>query len=467
MLNQYVSKKRISFSMPGHKGGQGMPKGFDKKLLKYDVTELADTDNLHMPKQSIKAAKKLAADFFGAQDTHFLVNGSTSGIYAMLAATANPGDTVILDRACHISAINACIILGIKPVFIFREIMGRFSIPMGINQKNLIDVLDENHDAKAILITSPSYYGIASDIETISKIARARGIPLLVDEAHGAHFAADQTLFPRTAISQGADLTVQSAHKTLNAMNQAAYLHVNSDLIDKNRLVSVLAMLQTSSPSYLIAASADIARADLAAAGKKKWQNVYNNCEELRRKISSKTKVDFISSLLNGRYNVDSVDETRIVMNFSAYKTTGFEIGERLRKEYNIDIEMADIFNVVAIATPANKASDFSRLSKAVISICEKLSESDEEPVFPPVPIPKMGITPQQAFYAKGRNIRLDEAIGRVSRSTVTAYPPAVPIICTGEIIERQSIEYIEALKKIKAELIGLNANGFISIAEI
>lgn len=466
-LKEYSKRKRTSFSMPGHKGGNGLNKTFKRNIADYDVTELEDTLNLHNPNNPIKEAKRLAAEFFGAGDTYFLVGGSTSGIFSMLAATASYGDTVIVNRASHQAVINACIILGLKPVYIPQNVIDGFSVPAGINQTDLIKIIDDNPDAKAVLITSPSYYGTCSDIETISKITRARGIPLLVDEAHGAHFAVNQNLFPNTALSQGADLVVQSAHKTLNAMNQAAYLHVSGDIVNRKRLEKVLAMYQTSSPSYPIIATADMARAELdSKSGRNAWRVVYDNCERFRNNISSKTDVEFISTMLNGKYNINSVDETRIVMNFSAYKITGFEIAKRLRENYNIDVEMADLFNVVAIATPANTAKDFIKLTNAILKICRELEKSEEEPVFPAVPIPDMGMTPQEAFYAKSKKVRLEEAVGAISATTVLAYPPAVPIVCVGEYLTEESIAYIQALQEIGAEIIGLDGTMYISVVE-
>lgn len=465
-LKKYSAMHRISFAMPGHKG-RGIDKAFAKNIIKYDVTELCDTLDLHNPNEPVTKAKKAAADFFGAQDTFFLTGGSTSGIFAMLAATAKHGEKVAVNRACHISVINACIALGIEPVFITQSVIDGFSVPAAVNQKDLIDVLDANPDTKAVLITSPSYYGICSDIETLAKITRARGIPLLVDEAHGAHFAVNPTLFPRTAMSQGADLAVQSAHKTLNALNQTAYLHIGGDIVDKARVFETVKMFQTSSPSYPSLATADTARAELeSSVGRGRWKTVLSNCEKLRNSVSQKTKVEFMSMLYNGKYNIDSVDETRIVMNFAAYKTSGFDISKKLRTEYGIDVEMADLFNVVAIATASNTARDFSALSSAVVKICADLEPSEDEPTFPPVPIPTDSILPKDAFYAKTRTVRLDEAVGCYSASTVFAYPPAVPIICIGEKVSEDSAAYIEALKSLGAQIVGLNANGYIKIVD-
>lgn len=465
-LCQYTKLGRISFAMPGHKGGRGISRRLKKNPFRFDVTELEDTENLHQPRHAMREAKRAAAEFFGSLDTFFLVNGSTAGIYAMLASSACPGDTVLINRACHVSVINACTLLGLRPIFIEQDVIDTFSVPSGIDQKRVVDMLDRYPDTKAVLVTSPSYYGICSDIETLSKITHTRGIPLLVDEAHGAHFAADDSIFPRPAVVQGADMAVQSAHKTLNALNQASYLQFNSDIVDKSRVKSVLAMLQTSSPSYVIAASADLARSELAESGRSHWNAVYTRCERLRETIQAKTNIQFISMMMNGKYNIEKVDETRIVMNFSAYDTTGFHVASLLRKKYRIDVEMADLFNVVCIATPANRISDFSRLASAAVKICSSLRSSSEEPAFPPPPISKMDMPPQKAFYSRGRNVRLDEAVGCVSRCTVVAYPPAIPIVCTGETVSAESAAYISALKEIGAELSGLDENGFISIVD-
>lgn len=465
-LKQYAKKKRVSFAMPGHKAGKGFYKSFKKNIPLYDVTELPDTPNLHNPDTAVRDAQQFAAEFFGSSASYFLTGGSTSGIYAMLASVASYGDTVVINRAAHMSVINACVMLGLKPAFVEQGILDTFSVPTGVNQTDLIRVLDENPDAKAVLITSPSYYGICSDLETIVKITRGRGIPLLVDEAHGAHFAVSESIFPGTAMSLGADMAVQSAHKTLNALNQAAYLHFKSDFVNKRRLESVLAMVQTSSPSYPIIASADMARAELTTAqGRNRWRVTYNNCEHLKEIISASTKVEFISTMLKGKYNIEDIDPTRLVMNFSAYKITGFEVADILCERYNIDVEMADLFNVVAIATPSNSAMDFARLSRAVVKICSELKSSDEEPAFPPIPIPEQAMLPQDAFYSKTKKLRLEDAVGEVAAATILAYPPATPIICVGERISEESVSYLLVLQSLNADIVGLE-NSYVSVVD-
>jgi len=467
-LKEYSSKKRISFAMPGHKRGKGIARDFARKIIQYDVTELPDTENLYEPQEALKKAKKAAADYFCANDTYFLINGSTAGIYAMISAVCSPGDTILVNRAIHISVINACIMLGVKPEFIHQNIIDGFCVPAGVDSKKLSEALDEHYNAKAVLITSPSYYGVSSDIDALSAITHAKGIPLLVDEAHGAHFSVNEGLFPKSAMKQGADLAVCSAHKTLNALNQAAFLNVGSDnLIDRRRLEIVMSMQQTSSPSYVIAASADIARAEVMTTyGRQAWRNTYELCDSMRKKLEAATDIMFITKEMNGTNSINNIDETRIVMNFSNYNIKGFEVKDILRNKYNIDMEMADLFNVVGIATPSNTIRDFNALVKALKKICSELQKTDEEPVFPEIPIPKMEMLPQKAFYSKGRSVRLDEAVGCISRSTIVAYPPAIPIVCAGEKVTEQSVGYIDALKEMNANIIGLNANGFISIVD-
>lgn len=465
-LSSYPKKRRVSFAMPGHKGGKGLDIKFKKNIYKYDVTELEDTENLHYPNHSLMQSKKQLSEFYGAQESYFLVNGSTSGIHAMIAAACTSGGYIAVNRACHISVINACALLGVTPLFIEQDIIDTFSIPEGVDPAKLTELLDNHSEIQAVLITSPSYYGACSDIHTISKITGARGIPLLIDEAHGAHFAANDGIFPTTAVLQGADMVVQSAHKTLGALNQAAYLHFSSDLVDRNKLRSALTMVQTSSPSYPIVLSADLARAYLEKSGAAAWDKVCERCDDLRIKLEERTQVKFFSTMYNRKNHIEAVDPSRIVINFSAYNTTGFEVFDILRDEFNIDMEMADLFNVVGIATPFNSERDFVRLENAVANLVTEFKPSDSVPSFPTPPIPAMAMSPQSAFHSKGRFVGLDEAVGCVSRSTVVAYPPAVPIICTGELILPESVAYIEALKDIGAQICGLNENGYISIVE-
>ena len=456
MLKSYKERNRISFCMPGHKNGLGLADEFSSFAL--DVTELADTDNLTNPKTAVLEAKKLCADFFGAYDSFFLVNGSTGGIYTMLASVCTNGDCIIISRNCHCSVINACTLLGIKPVFIEQPILDSFNIPGGINP-NEIRKLIEIHNPKAVFITSPNYFGICSDLKAIAKIAHSYKIPLLVDEAHGAHFNADKNRLPLSAMACGADLCVQSAHKTLNSPNQTAFLHYNSKIIDYNRVKTVFSMLQTSSPSYLMCAAADYARAHLE---KNTWNELVLKVTELKSKLSPYYKI--LDKSVIGNDNIFDLDISRIVINLSDYDITGFEFSEILRIRFNIDIEMQDLYNIILIPTPANSYDDFNNLFNALITIHKDLKKSENNSVSMPLPTLGYSLSPQKAFYGNTKSCPISESVGKTSASTVVCYPPGVPITAPGFIITKETVDYLVISQQAGAEISGLDENGNITV---
>ena len=240
-LLAYSKQNRISFAMPGHKNGRGLK----KDLLSLDVTELSATENLIHPGEYVLKAQELLSSLYGSDKSYILTGGSTSAIQSMICAGVKPGGTLLSAGDCHMSVINTCALLGINLKLFPKEIDNSFSVPKGTGtlKKHLTDDID------AVIITSPNYYGICSDIKNTAEECHAKNIPLLVDEAHGAHFIASN-LFPQTAVKY-ADAVCQSAHKTLNAMNGSSYLHINGDLIDRKRLEKSLYMFQSSSPSYV------------------------------------------------------------------------------------------------------------------------------------------------------------------------------------------------------------------------
>ena len=448
MLERYRELGHISFAMPGHKGGHGFPAPFLEHICAYDVTELAETDSLHAPREAIREAMRLAAAFYGAEETFFLVNGSTAGIHCMLAAACRRGGKVLVNRGCHMSLIHACILFGLEPVYIPQGLLEGFGVPAPVTPEQVKAALGQQR-VQAVLLTSPNFYGLCADLEKIAAIAHAHKVPLLVDEAHGAHFAAAE-VFPQTAIRAGADMAVQSAHKTLNALNQSAFLHIKSDLVDKERLRAYTVMLQTSSPSYPMVAAMDLARAELA--GKNRWEETYHACVALKRRIARQSSIRPLTAEGAGGY---AVDETRLVFNFSAYQTTGFE-GLWQLAEREIDAEMADLDNVVCIATAANTAAELHILEKALLSIAEKLPPAGTRYEAAPPPVLEQALPPADAFDAPGVYLPLKQAAGRISKTTAAAYPPGVPVIACGERVTAEAIAYLFALQKAGAEITGL-----------
>lgn len=439
-LLAYAKQNRISFAMPGHKNG----KGLKKDLLSLDVTELSATENLIHPGEYVLKAQKLLSDLYGSEKSYILTGGSTSAIQAMICASVKPNGTLLSAGDCHMSVINTCALLGIN-LKLFPKEINNFNVPKGTGtlKKYLTDDID------AVIITSPNYYGLCSDIKNIAEECHKENIPLLVDEAHGAHFIS-YNLFPTTAVKY-ADAVCQSAHKTLNAMNGSSYLHINGNLIDKKRLEKALYMFQSSSPSYVIASSADIARAELTDSTK--WEYTYNMCKLFKEKINN-TDIRVL----------ENDDMTRLVLNFSNFDITGFDVDDILSAN-GIDIEMADLFNIILIITPSNTQSDMEALFQALINITKSTAKTRNKITIAPPPIYREKLFPQKAFFSAQRDTKLSNSIGYISCSTVVPYPPGIPVIYTGEIIRKEQIDYIEYLEEKGAEITGIS-NGLIAVSE-
>lgn len=435
-LTDYHRKGRISFAMPGHKN----MKGLAPKLLQCDVTELAATVDLNHECDTVKRADKLLKELYKTRESFIMTCGSTAGIRTMLSSILKPGDTLLAAADCHMSVINTCAICGFKLRLVPVELDSEFLIPRDIQDFEITP------DVKAVIVTSPNYYGIVKDIRALAEKCHAAKIPLLVDEAHGAHFIGSTEL-PESAVSLGADMVCQSAHKTLNALTGAAYLHVCGDSIDIKRVKRSLSAFQTSSPSYPIAASADIARAELAEA---RYGNIIDECRQFREAIGRATKIKVA-------YNDDI---TRIVLCFGEYETTGFKVGEILSEHFGIDVEMSDYLNVVLIVTPWNTHNEFMQLFCALRDICEMLPTREKCVEIQPPPICTELINPSDGWYAQTETTAPDKAAGRTSAAVITAYPPGTALIVTGAVITQEQLDYVKALRTAGAEITGLSGDG-------
>ncbi len=441
-IKSYVSQNRISFAMPGHKGGRGL----ENDLLSLDVTELSGTENLHCGGKYVQSAQRLLSELYGSGESFILTGGSTAAVQSMICGAVKKGGLLLASADCHKSVINACALLGIRVRVFPKEIDGEFGVPLGA--KSVKEYITDDTDA--VMVTSPNYYGVCSDIKVIAGECRDKGIPLLVDEAHGAHFVADSR-FPETAVRY-ADAVCHSAHKTLNALTGAAYLHLNGSLINRDRTREALTMFQSSSPSYVIAASADTARGELAKGNA--WSGTYDMCREFKEEIRGAGVKVF-----------ESDDVTRLVLNFSRFGMTGFEVSRALSKK-GIDVEMADLCNIVLIVTPSNTSSDLDALKKAIAQIVSAdASGADVQRVLPPPPC-NQTLSPSDAFFAERVKLPLERAEGRVSCVSAAAYPPGIPVIYTGETIRREHIDYINYILSAGGEVTGL-ADGKITVTEL
>jgi len=454
-VRKYASANPVPFHMPGHKLGRGFPKDVGREMLSLDVTEIPGMDNLHAPEGVIREAQELAAKAFCAEKTYFLVNGSSGGIHAIVMALCKPGDKLIVARDCHKSVIGAMILAGVEPVYVMPEFIDDFAITGTVDALNLTRAIELNPDAVGVLITRPNYYGICSDIESIARTVHAHGMILMVDEAHGAHLCFSDCL-PKSAMEAGADICVQSAHKTLPAITQGAYLHVKSGKVDIERLEFFLDLLQTTSPSYIIMSMLDVARCIMAEKGTGLLNNLLNGINSLATLIDGYTGIRLLKEKdVSG----GSLDRTRIVINLKEFGRTGYETEAILRNDYNIQVEMSDFYNIVCIATIADGAAELEYLGKSLADL--NASYSTKQPL-PDKYVRKMQLPIQAMELKDAKNVKyiklpLNKASGRISRNIITPYPPGIPLVCPGEIIMEEIVEYIYNIIKLGGKVNGLS----------
>lgn len=439
-LSEFKKQKRRSFSMPGHKGH------INKQFINLDVTELNETADLHSDCEVVKSANNKIAKVYNTKQSFIMTSGSTTAIYAMLLSVLKPGDTILLNEDSHISVINACTVIGIKIRILEKEFNDDFLIPGKV--EDISKYLLKYSDISAVLITSPNYYGVVSDTKNIYTACKKHGIPLLIDAAHGAHFFVSDKL-PQCA-TRYADLVCHSAHKTLNALTGASYLHVCSDRVSADRVRECINMLETSSPSYPIAVSAESA----VDINNKDWENIIELSNDFKKKISKL-----------GLLCLDNDDTTRIVINFYGFNITGFKVLDELSKKYSIDAEMADMLNIVLIVTPKNTVHDFKKLYLALLDIIKNTEKAFIKPSFKPFKRDGI-IDPKKAFFADKESVYLNESIGRISAKTVISYPPGTPIIITGEKITNEHIDMLLNLISSGAKVMGVKDNKIDVIME-
>jgi len=460
VLKKYNESSPVAFHMPGHKLGKGFDIEEFNAIGKYDVTEIPGTDNLHYPEEAIKEAQELAAKAFGAEKTFFLVNGSTCGIHAAIMALCKEGDKLIVSRDCHKSVIGGLMLAKAMPIYIKPKMDKTFKIPLGSDIDAIIRVMDENRDAVGVLITRPTYYGICCDIERLVLEAHKRGMVVIVDEAHGAHLKFSNQL-PICAMDAGADICIQSAHKTLPALTQTALLHTKGQKVDRERLAFYLRLLQTSSPSYLFLCSIDYARAVMEHSGSQLLKELQRNVISFEENFIENEFYTIRKEKIDGYEN----DFTRLVINTSKLGITGYKVEKILRQNFNIQIEMSDYYNIVCILTVSDELQDLERLSNALKSIAIKFRENA---TLSDIKIEELTILSKGSViineFMESELLPLYKANGRVCGDIITPYPPGIPYICPGEIIMADSIELLYNIVNVGGKVNGLSAEGLIKV---
>lgn len=436
-LREIVETDLTSFHVPGHKLGKIYDKlGYSdivKDIYKMDTTEIPGTDNLHSPEEIIKLSQERASRVFQSENTYYLVNGSTCGIQGAIMALCNPKDKIIVNRDCHQSVINACILGDIEPIYIVPKIDTDTNIQEGVCVEDVISIIDENIDAKILLVTYPTYYGRVFDLKKVCDYAHEKDMIVIVDEAHGAHLGLSDKL-PKTALEQGADLVIQSTHKTLPAFTQASMIHTKGDRVDNKKVQSMLRIIESSSPSYLLMSSLELAVDIYETKGEMLMENLLDNIEKFKSKIGQNSVIEIS--------NDD--DKTKIFVSFKKLGITGYKLEDILRKSYNIQVELANYYGVLLICTIGNELVDFDKLADALLDIEKTYKKiEDIQRLEYPIEIPQKALNPREAFYKNKKSVKIDESIGKICGEYVIPYPPGVSLLSPGEIITKEVIDYV------------------------
>lgn len=462
-LENYIQEAPEPFHMPGHKGGKGFLPAFSRQFIRMDATEIPGLDNLHEPQGAIAEAQSLAAAVFQSRHCFFLINGATAGIHGMIMAAAGAGETLLVPRNCHKSVWDALVFSGVKPIYLQPQYDKEIQLTGQIEVAVLRQALEANPKVQGMLLVHPNYYGMCTDIHTLSRLLKAHGKFLLVDEAHGAHLIFHPDLPPSSG-EAGADLWVQSAHKTLPALTQTAYLQVGGEGVDSLRVARVLQMVQSTSPSYPLMASLDYARAYMAAKGKKQLNKLLRLLEDTRKKLRIMGFQLLEDYTCEGLYT--TLDPTRLVIDVTNWGYTGFEAEELLRAE-GVQVEMSDFRRVVLICTVADTKNSYDRLLKAFQGLTETgkrvikmkyMSISRE--------IPEQMLSPREAFQRPVERIPIHFAQGRISSGLVGAYPPGIPYFCPGELMSKSGIEELLAIKAWGGRLFGVDGDNMAAVVK-
>jgi len=449
-LKQQSKHCHAPFYLPGHKQGKGVSQPFKTWLgnavFEADLPELPELDNLFNPEGVIRDAQRLAAEAFGASQTWFLANGSTAGVVAAILATCLIGDKILLPRNVHKSAISGLILSGAKPVFINPEYHTHWNIALSVDLEALEAALSQHPDIKVIFLVSPTYHGVCSDLETIADRCHDRNVILIVDEAHGAHFKFHPD-FPKSALECGADLVVQSTHKTLSALSQASMLHVKGDRIDRTQIDRALSLVQSTSPNALLLASLDAARYQMATEGFERLQQTLDNAESARSKLSQLPNLKLFEQFEN-------FDRTRITIDATKWGLTGYEADEILHEQFGVTCELPELQHLTFAVTLGNTVADIDRLVEGFEQLqnLQQITRSIPNVSLPPIPSAPM--TPRDAYFTASEAVAIEGSLDRICTELLCPYPPGIPILIPGERITSAALAYLQNI---------LNAGGLVT----
>ncbi|WP_368503943.1 aminotransferase class I/II-fold pyridoxal phosphate-dependent enzyme [Alkalihalophilus sp. As8PL] len=448
-VKNHAEKDPIQFHIPGHKKGTGMDPEFrefiGENALSIDLINIAPLDDLHHPHGIIKEAQQLAAEAFGADYTFFSVQGTSGAIMTMIMSVCGPGDKIIVPRNVHKSIMSAIIFSGATPIFIHPEIDPDLGISHGITTESVERALEAHPDAKGLLVINPTYFGVSANLKKIVEVAHSYCIPVLVDEAHGVHIHFHEKL-PLSAMQAGADMAATSVHKLGGSMTQSSILNVKEGLVSSKRVQSIISMLTTTSTSYLLLTSLDVARKRLATEGRTLIDQTIKLAEQTRAKLNEIPGITCVGNEILGTKATYDMDPTKLIISIKELSVNGYEVENWLREHYNLEVELSDLYNILCIVS----LGDTEEKTKVLVEALNQLSKTHQraETLSPKavyVPnIPTLALSPREAFYAETEVIPFSQSAGRIIAEFIMVYPPGIPILIPGEIISQENLSYIE-----------------------
>ena len=450
-ISWYAGRDFAPFSTPGHKRGKGVEPGllelFGPRMFEVDIPLGGGVNDTHFTGETLRVAEALAAEAWGAQRSFFLLNGSSAGNHAFMLAWLRPGDKVLIARDIHKSLLVALILTGANPVYIAPRLHPDLQVGVGVAPEDVEAALQAHPDARLVVLVSPSYNGVSSDLTSIAAISHGHGVPLYVDEAWGPHFHFHPA-FPKSAMASGADGAVNSTHKILPGLTQAAMLNVQGPFLEFDKVKSCVSLVNTTSPSILILASIDAARRQMALHGEELLGIAIAHADRLRAELNA---IPGISVLTKEALGLPTYDHTKLVIDVHALGLTGFAVEEILRDRYSLQPEMSDLVSIVCLVSIADDATSIQRLIDAFRAISDAhhgtaanefgaIFRSTGVAIDPGV----QAMTPRDAFFAHTRAVPIDDAVGEISAELVIPYPPGIPVLAPGDVIPREKIEYLK-----------------------
>ena len=443
-LERFRRMRIVPFDVPGHKHGRGnkeLVELLGERCVSIDVNSMKPLDNLCHPVSVIKDAEQLAAEAFHASHAFLMVGGTTSSVQAMVLSCCKKGDKIILPRNVHRSVINALVLCGAIPIYVNPDVEHSLGISLGMKVSQVELAIQKHPDAVAVFVNNPTYYGICSDLRSIVKKAHAHGMKVLVDEAHGTHFYFGENL-PVSAMEAGADMASVSMHKSGGSLTQSSFLLVGPSM-HAGYVRQIINLTQTTSGSYLLLSSLDISRRNLVLRGKESFARVAALADYAREEINSIGGFyAYGKDMINGG-SVYDFDVTKLSVYTRDIGLAGIEVYDLLRDEYDIQIELGDIANILAYISIGDRIQDIERLVGALQDI-KRLYSRDRTGLLSGEYInPEVAVSPQKAFYAEKKSLSIKDSVGCISGEFVMCYPPGIPILAPGERITKEIAEYI------------------------